>query len=223
MRFSQKMPLYFFYTMVQKSKKMTRNSNQGGPPRGSFHLAHSVVTVLIHLDPMFFLSSVSFGQSWSTTMTELVESVFVCLSASCLIQSHIARPYHVNRDKCIWRKRGRHPQYGQATGLISVASIMELFFTTLLYFEKVKLTVPVGVLAWYNIAVYTDLEPPPPPPPPAPQKRRKYWDVGGSLSHVPHPGSAVIPCSLTPQGLWQPPAYFWVCSARLSWDQLWHR
>ena len=24
------MPLYFFYTMVQKSKKMTKNSNQEG-------------------------------------------------------------------------------------------------------------------------------------------------------------------------------------------------
>ena len=25
------MPLYMFYTMVQKSQKMTKNSNQGGP------------------------------------------------------------------------------------------------------------------------------------------------------------------------------------------------
>ena len=25
------MPLYFFYTILQKSKKMTKNSNQGGP------------------------------------------------------------------------------------------------------------------------------------------------------------------------------------------------
>ena len=25
------MPLYFFYTMVEKSQKMTKNSNQGGP------------------------------------------------------------------------------------------------------------------------------------------------------------------------------------------------
>ena len=25
------MPLYLVYTMVQKSKKMTKNSNQGGP------------------------------------------------------------------------------------------------------------------------------------------------------------------------------------------------
>ena len=29
--FSHKMPLYFFYTMVQKKSKMTKNSNQGGP------------------------------------------------------------------------------------------------------------------------------------------------------------------------------------------------
>ena len=26
-----KMPLYFFYTMVQKSQEMTKNSNEGGP------------------------------------------------------------------------------------------------------------------------------------------------------------------------------------------------
>ena len=31
MQFSQKMHLYFFYAMVQKSQKMTKNSNQGGP------------------------------------------------------------------------------------------------------------------------------------------------------------------------------------------------
>ena len=30
LKFSQKMPLYFFYTMVQKKSKMTKNSNQGG-------------------------------------------------------------------------------------------------------------------------------------------------------------------------------------------------
>ena len=32
MKFSQKMPLYFFYIMVQKKSKMTKNSNQGGGP-----------------------------------------------------------------------------------------------------------------------------------------------------------------------------------------------
>ena len=31
MKFSQKMPLNVFYTMVQKKSKMTKNSNQGGP------------------------------------------------------------------------------------------------------------------------------------------------------------------------------------------------
>ena len=30
------MPLYFFYTMVQKSQKMTKNSNQGGSCLNSF-------------------------------------------------------------------------------------------------------------------------------------------------------------------------------------------
>ena len=32
MKFSQKMPVDFFYTMVQKSQKMAKNSNQGGGP-----------------------------------------------------------------------------------------------------------------------------------------------------------------------------------------------
>ena len=31
MKFSQKMPLYFFYSMVQKQLKNDQNSNQGGP------------------------------------------------------------------------------------------------------------------------------------------------------------------------------------------------
>ena len=31
MKFSKKMPLYFFYTILQKSQKMTKNSNLGGP------------------------------------------------------------------------------------------------------------------------------------------------------------------------------------------------
>ena len=35
MKFSQKMPLYFFCTMVQKKSKMTKNSNQGGGGGGS--------------------------------------------------------------------------------------------------------------------------------------------------------------------------------------------
>ena len=30
MQFLHKAPLYLFYTMVQESKKMTKNSNQGG-------------------------------------------------------------------------------------------------------------------------------------------------------------------------------------------------
>ena len=29
------MPLYFFYTMVQKKSKMTKKSNQGGPALSS--------------------------------------------------------------------------------------------------------------------------------------------------------------------------------------------
>ena len=31
MKFSQKMPLYFFYTMVQKSQKWPKTQIKGGP------------------------------------------------------------------------------------------------------------------------------------------------------------------------------------------------
>ena len=38
------MPLYFFYTMVQKKSKMTKNSNEGGPALSSILLKLKVKT-----------------------------------------------------------------------------------------------------------------------------------------------------------------------------------
>ena len=49
MNFSQKMPLYVFYSMVQKKSKMTKNSNQRGPALTSLknkpQLVHWVIVV----------------------------------------------------------------------------------------------------------------------------------------------------------------------------------
>ena len=54
MKFSQKMPLYFFYTMVQKKSKMTKNSNQrgGGGERGEI----ATRTTFLLTAPLFLLS-----------------------------------------------------------------------------------------------------------------------------------------------------------------------
>ena len=44
------MPLYFFYTMVQKKSKMTKNSNKGGGPALMDHPKKNKLTnLLLHL------------------------------------------------------------------------------------------------------------------------------------------------------------------------------
>ena len=48
-KFSQKMPLNLFYTMVQKSQKMTKNSNQGG---GGSCLKHGGLSMWFQIEPL---------------------------------------------------------------------------------------------------------------------------------------------------------------------------
>ena len=71
MKFSQKMPLNFFYTTVQKKSKMTKNPNQGGPAlKGHCH-----------------------AQRWERGFVFLVEEFTYCrLSSSFWISSILGHP-----------------------------------------------------------------------------------------------------------------------------------
>ena len=79
------MPLYFFYTMVQKKSTLTKNSNQRGPPDISCML-HLCATRTLALRKFFFCATCTY-LDWVTSLPSL--SVSVCLSVSLSLSLYI--------------------------------------------------------------------------------------------------------------------------------------